>query len=664
MSRLGNTASNTISLPLSRRGVTRRQLVVGAAAAAAVLGFASAAPGLAHASDSASADYVPSFTPGTYTGTGEGNGGDIVVDVTFSEDKIEDIQITSQSETPAVAGDFSDPDMPGALTLLPQDILEYQSLGVDSISGATATSLGIKQAVADAVTQAGGDADAMESLPGAPKVDDQQTLSADVVVVGAGGAGMSAAIRLMELGKSVVMVEKTYRMGGCISVSGGNQVVAGSQLQADCGVTDDAPATMVEDFQNNGEGECIPELIELYAGNIGATTDWLNQDLGVEYNTEAGLHQLAEYSVNRELAYAGGGYQATVTLHSKVYALGAQVLLNTRATDLLVTDGAVSGVQATAKDGTSYTVEAPCVVLATGGYGASTDWLPESAENYLYYGPYSSTGDGLTMATAEGVDAATRMLEYVKLYPNGVEVATRRAKSTIDGNLVVWPMSAILVSPEGERVVNEKASNHDILEVELQQTGQEMFLLMDATNWDAWYAKLPNTGFNMKHVQEYLDANGSSDPVFAHGETIAELAQAAGMDPDTLQQTVDTYNAGVQSGTDEFGRTGDNLKMEIGDGPYYLVEQKPRYATSMGGVVVNTQLQIQNSAGETIPGLYGVGEFVGGVMGTNSPSGANNGWALTSGRLAAEAIAGSASEAADGETGETAASSADGEAAA
>lgn len=575
---------------------------------------------------------------------GEGNGGDITVEVTFSEDAITDIQIVSQSETPTIAADFSDPDAPGALTLLPQAILEYQSLGVDSISGATATSLGIKSAVADAVAQAGGDADALADLPGAPTVDDEEELTADAVVVGAGGAGMTAAIRLLQLGKSVVLVEKTYRLGGSISVSGGNQVVTCSELQRECGVTDDSPESMIEDFQANGEGECVPELISLYANNVGPTTDWLNQELGVEYDTETGLHNLAEYSHDRELAYLNGGMQSAATLRTNVYSLGAEVLLNTRATELIVEDGAVCGVKATAKDGTSYTIHADSVVLATGGYGASADWLPESAENYLYYGLYSSTGDGLTMATAEGVDAATRMLEYVKLYPNGVEVAPGRAKSTIDGNLLVWKKSAILVSPEGERVVNEHASNHDILEVELQQTGQELFLLMDQENYDVWATKLPGTGFNMKHVQEYLDANGSSEPVFAHGETIEELAGRVGMDAAVLQQTVDDYNAGVDAQQDEFGRAGEYLQEKIGEGPYYLIEQKPRFATSMGGLVVNTALQVQNTSGETIPGLYAAGEVVGGVHGTNSPSGANNGWVTTSGRLSAEAIAGEGAE--------------------
>ena len=140
-------------------------------------------------------------------------------------------------------------------------------------------------------------------------------------------------------------------------------------------------------------------------------------------------------------------------------------------------------------------------------------------------------------------------------------------------------------SPEGERVVNEKASNHDILEVELQQTDSMLYLLMDQENYDVWSSKLPNTGFNQKAVEGYLEANGTSTPVFAHADSIAELAGIVGMDPAVLQATVDDYNAGVEAGTDEFGRSGDYLKTKIGEGPYYLVEQKPRYATTMGGLV-------------------------------------------------------------------------------
>ncbi len=616
------------NLTMSRRAFTRAAACGLAATGLLGSGIASRSVLASEAADKAAA---LSFTPGTYTGTAVGNGGNIVLDVTFSENAIESIEVVSQSETPAVAT--------GALEQLPQLIIEKQSLGIDGMTGATVTSAGIFNAVADAAEQAGADTKALYATLDEPKSTEVKELSADAVVVGGGAAGMAATLRLAELGKKVILVEKTYRLGGCISVSGGNQVVMGSALQEEAGVSDDTPESMVEDFQANGEDMCVPELIQLYADHVGETTDWLNQSCGVEYNMEAGLHDLAEYSHDRELAYAGGGNGASESMKAAIAESGADVLLDTSIQAITMADGAVAGIEAVAKDGTTYKISAPAVVLAAGGYGASQKWKPESLATSLYYGLTTSTGDGLTVATAPEVNAGTLMLEYAKQYPNGVEVSEGRAKSTIDGNLVVWPMSAILVSPEGKRVVNEKASNHDILEVELQQENATLYLLMDAENYAAWSEKLPGTGFNMDDVQKWLDANGTTTPVFAHDETIEGLAGRVNMDPEVLVETVDNYNAGVDAGVDEFGRPGDYLTMKIGDGEYYLVEQKPRYATTMGGLVINEQLQVEDADGNVIPGLYAAGEIVGGVMGSNSPSGANNGWALTSGKLAAESVA-------------------------
>ncbi len=613
----------------SPRLVSRRAFTIGAGALGASLALASQMGATRRALGEEAVEQT--YTPGTYTGSFEGNGGDVVVDVTFSEHAIDSIEVTSQSETPIVAE--------GALERLPQQIIEKQSLGIDGMTGATITSAAILNAVAAAAEQAGADMDALWASPASEPSTEVVEMTADAIVVGAGAAGMAATIRLQELGKKAVLVEKTYRTGGCISVSGGNQVVTCSDLQVEAGVSDDSAESMIEDFQANGEDMCVPELIELYANNVGETTNWLNTYCGVEYNMEGGLHNLAEYSHNRELAYADGGAGACISLRAALEASGAEVLLDTSIQSITMTDGAVSGIVATGKDGTTYNIAAPAVILTTGGYGASSEWLPESLADSLYYGLTTSTGDGLTVATAQDVNAATRMLEYAKQYPNGVEVSEGRAKSTIDGNLLVWPMSAILVSPEGERVVNEHASNHDILEVELQQENSTLYLFMDAENYAVWETKLPGTGFNMDHVAEWLEANGSTTPVFAHGETIEEVAEHVGIDPEVLVATVEDYNAGVQAGVDEFGRDGDYLKMEIGEGEYYMVEQKPRYATTMGGLVVNTSLQVESADGEVIGGLYAAGEVVGGVMGSNSPSGANNGWALTSGKLAAEAIA-------------------------
>ena len=569
------------------------------------------------------------FTPGTYTGVGAGKNGDITVEVTFSADKIERITVVSHSETPSLSD--------AAIANIPTQIVEAQSLGVDAVSGATYTSNGIVEAVADAVKQAGGDVEALKNVQIASGEHVEEELTTDVVVVGGGGAGMSAAVRLAELGQQVILFEKASFLGGAISVSGGNQVIMGSQLQADNGVEDDSVESMVADFEANGANKNNEEILTLFAENVGAATDWLVASCGIEF--EAGLHQLGEYSHNRELAYTGGGAGFAERMRKAVERSGATVYLSTKVESLLVEDGAVVGVKAVSTDGTKeYTVHAANVVLATGGYGNNKDMLTDEMKSALYYGPSTSTGDGIRMA--EAVNAQTANMEYGKRYPNGIEVDTGIAKSTIAGNIVGWTMSAILVDTDGNRVVNEKASNRTILEEELQQPGGMLYLLLDSETFEVWKTKLAPAGISEGDIEKYLAANGTTTPVFAHGETLEEAAAAAGVNAENLAATVEKYNSFVEKGEDaDFGRNASYLTMKIGAGPYYLIEQKPRFATTMGGLVVNTNMQVLNQEGSAISGLYAAGETCGQVMGDDSPSGANNAWAITSGKLAADAIA-------------------------
>lgn len=577
----------------------------------------------------AQATQAGTYTPGTYTGVGAGKNGDITVEVTFSAEKIERITVVSHSETPSLSD--------AAIANIPTQIVESQSLGVDAVSGATYTSNGIVEAVADAVKQAGGDVEALKNVQVASGEHVEEELTTDVVVVGGGGAGMSAAVRLAELGQQVILFEKASFLGGAISVSGGNQVIMGSQLQADNGVEDDSVESMVADFEANGAGKNNEEILTLFAENVGAATDWLVASCGIEF--DAGLHQLGEYSHNRELAYTGGGAGFAERMRKAVERSGATVYLSTKVESLLVEDGAVVGVKAVSTDGTKeYTVHAANVVLATGGYGNNKDMLTDEMKSALYYGPSTSTGDGIRMA--EAVNAQTANMEYGKRYPNGIEVDTGIAKSTIAGNIVGWTMSAILVNADGNRVVNEKASNRTILEEELQQPGGMLYLLLDSETFEVWKTKLAPAGISEGDIEKYLAANGTTTPVFAHGETLEEAAAAAGVNAENLAATVEKYNSFVEKGEDaDFGRNASYLTMKIGAGPYYLIEQKPRFATTMGGLVVNTNMQVLNQEGSTISGLYAAGETCGQVMGDDSPSGANNAWAITSGKLAADAIA-------------------------
>lgn len=567
------------------------------------------------------------YTPGTYTGTAAGKNGDVKVEVTFSANAIDSVKVVEHSETAGISD--------GAIENIPAAIVENQSLAVDTVSGATITSDAILKAVADAVAKAGGDVEALKNAAAPAGEKEAKELSADVIVVGGGGAGMAAATRLAQLGKSVILVEKSGFLGGAISVSGGNQVVMGSQLQIDNGVADDSVESMVADFEANGANKNNKEILTLFAENVGATTDWLVASCGITF--EEGLHQLGEYSHNRELAYTGGGAGFAEAMRKAVEEAGVQVLLNTKAESLIADNGTVTGVKAASSDA-DYTLTAGNVVLATGGYGANKDMLTDEMKSALYYGPASSTGEGIQMAQAVG--AQTANMEYGKRYPNGIEVSEGMAKSTIAGNIVGWTMSAILVNKDGNRVVNEKASNRTILEEELKQEGGELYLLLDAETFEAWKAKLAPAGISDADIEKYLEANGTATPVFAHGETLEEAAAAAGINADNLKATVEKYNGFVAKGSDDdFGRAATYLTKTIGEGPYYIVEQKPRFATTMGGLVINTSMQVLNEAGEPISGLYAAGENCGQVMGDDSPSGANNAWALTSGKLAADAIA-------------------------
>lgn len=568
------------------------------------------------------------MTPGTYEASAEGHNGAVHVSVTVSEDKIENVEVKDNSETRGL----SDP----AIQLIPSQIVAYQTLSTDVVSGATYTTVAIREAVKNCIIQAGGNPDAYNTKIPNDEKGQEEELSSDVIVVGGGAAGMAATIRLEEAGKSVILVEKTSSLGGTIRVSGGNQVVQGSKVQKEAGVTNDSVKSMVEDFLKNGDQLNDTELLGIYAKNVGAATDWLSDDVGVRYNMEGGLHQLAEYAIDRELAYDEGGIGAAETLNDKVHATDANVLLNTVAKHLIVENGKVTGVEAESQKGKKYTLKADAVILATGGYGNNNDLLPASAKNGLFYGLDSSNGEGLVMAV-EDANAGTTHMEYIKEYPNGVETSKKHAKSTIAGNITAFSKAAILVNQKGERVVNEKASNHDILNALKKQSGETLYLVMDEATFNEWKTKLAAAGLSEDMIDAYVANNGKSEPVFTMGSTIKEAAEAAGIDGNALTKTIEKFNTYVEDGEDKaFHRAKEYLTSTFAEGNIYIVEQKARYATTMGGLDVDGNLQVVDTNGKVIDGLYAAGEIIGGVMGDDSPSGANNGWALTSGKYVAD----------------------------
>ena len=612
-----------------------RTLLAGALTAAMLLSGCTAQPD-ASAQPSGSTTPAPSetgsaaiFTPGTYEGTGKGYGGDIKVSVTVDETSITDIEVVEQTETEGVGG--------AALPILVDKVLSAQSVNIDGVSGATYTSDGFLTAVREAITASGADPDALgQGQTGGDEAKETVTMSTDVVVVGAGGAGLAAALTAAQNGADVVVLEKMAMVGGASSMAGGGTNATGSQWQQSYGI-EDSPEAYFMDIMENGHFFSDARTLWLYANTQGAAFDWLVAEDGAALPyVNSQPSPSAEHSYGRTFSPEGGGAGVVSALQQKVTDLGVEILLETPAQELMVTDGTVTGVKALAADGTPYEITANSVILATGGYGANTDMLPESVTSLPYAGAVSATGDGLNMATAIGADAIN--LDKVNIQPHSIILPDGRGQHTFQGCLAMYNKTgSILVSDQGVRFVNEQGSANDI-KAGMEQN-EHSYLIMDAASFET-YAQtcIASHNFTQEQLDQWLEANGTSNPVFAHADNLEDLAAIVGIPSGALTETVERYNGFVSAGEDtDFGR---KVSTAMGDGPYYAVEMNLRYYATLGGLHINDNMQVLDTDGQPIQGLYAAGEVVGGVVGDIYAPGSLFGWAMTSGHNAGLAVTG------------------------
>lgn len=612
-----------------------RTLLAGALTAAMLLSGCTAQPD-ASAQPSGSTTPAPSetgsaaiFTPGTYEGTGKGYGGDIKVSVTVDETSITDIEVVEQTETEGVGG--------AALPTLVDKVLSAQSVNIDGVSGATYTSDGFLTAVREAITASGADPDALgQGQTGGDEAKETVTISTDVVVVGAGGAGLAAALTAAQNGADVVVLEKMAMVGGASSMAGGGTNATGSQWQQSYGI-EDSPEAYFMDIMENGHFFSDARTLWLYANTQGAAFDWLVAEDGAALPyVNSQPSPSAEHSYGRTFSPEGGGAGVVSALQQKVTDLGVEILLETPAQELMVTDGTVTGVKALAADGTPYEITANSVILATGGYGANTDMLPETVTSLPYAGAVSATGDGLNMATAIGADAIN--LDKVNIQPHSIILPDGRGQHTFQGCLAMYNKTgSILVSDQGVRFVNEQGSANDI-KAGMEQN-EHSYLIMDAASFET-YAQtcIASHNFTQEQLDQWLEANGTSNPVFAHADSLEDLAAIVGIPSGALTETVERYNGFVSAGEDtDFGR---KVSTAMGDGPYYAVEMNLRYYATLGGLHINDNMQVLDTDGQPIQGLYAAGEVVGGVVGDIYAPGSLFGWAMTSGHNAGLAVTG------------------------
>lgn len=585
--------------------------------------------------------WAQSYTAGVYTAQANGNNGPVTVEVEVSDAEILSVKVTEHAETAGLS------DTP--IERIPAKIVEGQTLAVDTVSGATNTSNAILKAAEDALAQAGAD---IEALKAVQEKDETEGETAErhvqALVIGAGGSGLAAAITLQEQGIETLVVDKMANAGGATALTGALINGGCSKQQAERGVTDDVQ-TMFMDAMVYGSFQNDARMTWLMVNNTGDSVDWLHDTVGVEF--EEAINHFPEHTNDRAFYPKGKqpGY-LTGTMEQHYLSNGGELLLETRAQHLLTEDGRVIGASCSTADGT-LNIYADVTLLATGGYGASVALRPADQMGTLFYGASASTGDGIIMA--EEVGAMTHYMQYLKSYPQGIEKPLDGGNITADGttfrgNAYISPLAsqavtlndgAIYVNVEGERCMNENMDFVSIKKVTQKQTDMTVYLVMDQKGYDNWMGMMEvSAGLTPEIVAPWLDADDGK-PVFRKGATVEEAAAKAGIDAEKLSATVAHFNEMVASGKDDdFGRAEMSVGLDS-DGPIYIVEQRLRMATSLGGLKTSTSFEVYDENEQAIDGLYACGEVIGGVHGDESMPSNCVAWAVTSGRLAAKAAA-------------------------
>lgn len=558
--------------------------------------------------------------PVTTEGTGVGKHGDITVAVTFDNGKIQDIKVVKTAENPILAQKV--------FTEFKDEIVAQNSTELDMISGATFSSKGFVDAVNDAAKKAGvtlGKAD-KKALKKVAR-DLPKTSNYDVVVVGAGGAGFSAAITAKAAGANVVLLEKMPAVGGNSLISGAEMNVAKNWVQPKLGINDDSPELHATDTFKGGDGKGDMKVINVMTHQALDAAKWCRDYLGVQFEDD-NLFFFGGHSRKRALIPVGHtGTEFIAKFQAKADELGIPVITNMKAEELIKDkDGRVVGVKAT-MDGAEYTFNAKGgVVLATGGFGANPEMVkkynPKIDERFKTTDAPGTTGEALYMAERAGAELVN--MGYIQTYPicdpisGAIELI---ADARFDG--------AIMLNQEGKRFVEELQRRDVLSEAILNQTGRYCWVL-----WNDNIGKISNTV--KAHANEYEAF--TKQGIMKTCDDLKCIADFTKIPFDQLQATVKRVTDMAGKGNDKDFKHRAGL-MDMSQGKYYVIKAVPSTHHTMGGVRINEKAEALTAEGKVIPGLWAAGEVTGVTHGTNRLGGNAYTDIVVFGRIAGEAAA-------------------------
>ena len=558
--------------------------------------------------------------PVTAEGTGVGKHGDITVAVTFDAGKIQDIKIVKNAENPILAKKV--------FTDLKDQVVALSSTDVDLVSGATFSAKGFIDAVNDAAKKAGvtlAKADKKALKKAARELP--KTSNYDVVVIGAGGAGFSAAITAKNAGANVVLLEKMPAVGGNSLISGAEMNVAKNWVQPKLGINDDSPELHAQDTFKGGDGKGDMKVINVMTHQALDAAKWCRDYLGVRFEDD-NLFFFGGHSRKRALIPVGHtGTEFIAKFQAKADELGIPVITNMKAEELIKDkDGRVVGVKAT-MDGSEYTFNAKGgVVLATGGFGANPEMVkkynPKIDERFKTTDAPGTTGEALYMAERAGAQLVN--MGYIQTYPicdpisGAIELI---ADARFDG--------AIMLNQEGKRFVEELQRRDVLSEAILNQTGRYC--------WVLWNDKIGSISNTVKaHANEYEAF--TKQGIMTTCDDLKCIADFTKIPFDQLRKTVKRVSDMAGKGNDKDFNHRAGL-MDMQQGKYYVIKAVPSTHHTMGGVRINEKAEALTAEGKVIPGLWAAGEVTGVTHGTNRLGGNAYTDIIVFGRIAGEAAA-------------------------
>lgn len=577
-------------------------------------------------------------TAKTYTGEAYGHDKEnpVKVTLTIKDKTITKVEVDASHETAGIGSKAAD--------ALPEQIVSANSLDVDGVSGATQTSKAIIEAATAALKQAGLEpSDLVSKNTSTTKAKDIEE-TVDVVIVGAGGAGMTAAITATDAGKKVIVVESQPIAGGNSVRSTGGMNAAKTPYQdknefAESAGVEKTLKTAAEKFADNatitalaatvkdrwdayqanpqgyfdsvelmeldtmigGKGKNNPELVKALAENSADAIEWL-ASIGAEVKNVGAFGGASVKRIHRPVNADGkvtavGAYIVPI-LEKNLQDRNVQFLFDTTANEIIMKDGKAVGIKGTGKDGHKVTINAKSVVIATGGFGANAEMVEKykpELKGFATTNAEGAQGQGIDMATAAG--AATVDMDQIQIHP------TVHIEEDGNAHLITEGLrgdGAILVNAEGKRFYDEVSTRDKVSAAIIAQPEKSAWLVVDQSMVDksAVIAGYIKSGYTVT------------------GATYEELAKAMGVDEATFTSTMNTWNQAVEAKSDaEFGRT--SFANPLATAPYYAIKVTPAVHHTMGGIVINPKAEVLNEKGEAISGLYAAGEVTGGVHGAN-----------------------------------------------